>query len=376
MNNMSKRNSCIELLKVIGIVLIIVFHCYMTVTQTGNTFYPNLAEGIDFVTLPKGFTKLVLLVCGYFGSTGNLIFIICSSWFLVESDKTSLSRVVELILTTLIISLMCLVVIHYLFPSVVIPKKYIHQAFFPVSYGLNWFVSAYILLYLIHGGLNLIIGNVNRSRHLLIACVMFFMYCIMSLYARYAFYYTTNLMQFITIYICTSYMKKYMNRVKYAWRMIGLGILGFIYLSATKHMGFPPSIQNEGMLFWAKYSNPFLILIVMGVVICVSSRKKYSNTVIDYLSSLSLLVYLIHENRTFRDIVRPIMWGNICTTLVELPVTGRFLIFCLIIIAYGFGMSMVFNELFMPYIKKVCSCISEKLTTLWDSFCVRYLYKY
>lgn len=374
MNNMSKRNSCIELLKVIGIVLIIVFHCYMTVTQTGNTFYPNLAESIDFATLPKGFTKLVLLVCGYFGSTGNLIFIICSSWFLVESDKTSLSKVIELLFTTFIISVLYLGVIHYLFPSVVIPNKYIHQAIFPVSYGHNWFVSAYILLYLIHGGLNLIIGNVNRPRHLLITSVMFFMYCMMSLYARYAFYYTTNLMQFITIYMTTSYMKKYMNRVKDAWRMIGFGILGFVYLAVTKHMGFPPSIQNEGMLFWAKNSNPFLILIVMGIVIWVSSRKKYSNTVIDYLSSLSLLVYLVHENRTFRDIVRPVMWGNISTALVVLPVVGRFLIYCLIIIAYGFGMSMVFNELFMPCIKKVCRYISEKLTTLWDSFCVRYLY--
>lgn len=74
-----RRNSSIELLKIIGMVMIVVFHCNMTVTTLSNSFYPILEEGIDFASLPKGFLKLTLLTTGYYGATGNLIFIICAS---------------------------------------------------------------------------------------------------------------------------------------------------------------------------------------------------------------------------------------------------------------------------------------------------------
>ena len=44
----NQRNSSVELLKVVGMVMIIVFHSYLTVTTTHNSFFPMLEAGIDF----------------------------------------------------------------------------------------------------------------------------------------------------------------------------------------------------------------------------------------------------------------------------------------------------------------------------------------
>lgn len=52
------RNSSFELLKIISMVLIVIIHCYMTVTATGNSFYPVMPQGIIVAHLPYGIKKL------------------------------------------------------------------------------------------------------------------------------------------------------------------------------------------------------------------------------------------------------------------------------------------------------------------------------
>ena len=76
------RSNAIDFFRVIGIVMIIVYHCYMTVTSRSNRFYSSLPEGIDIASLNDGIEKNVLLVTSFFGTFGNLIFIISSAWFL------------------------------------------------------------------------------------------------------------------------------------------------------------------------------------------------------------------------------------------------------------------------------------------------------
>ena len=366
-----KKNSSIELLKVVGIIMIVIFHCYMTVTMTGNSFYPGFAARIDFASLPKGITKLVLLVAGYFGPLGNLIFIICSCWFLCRLDNIRAEKVILLLITAFVISLFSLGIIRLLNSEVDLSGKYIHDCFFPVAYGHNWFVTSYILIYCAHGGLNAAIRRMDRKTHLFVAVVLYFMYFVVPLYGKTNFFYSSHLTLWFSIYIITSYVRAYMSEVHKAKWFIVFGCAGFAYLVISKHFGFPHSIKDQGLLLWAKNTNPFLLLIGLGAVV-LTTRKTVYNRAINYIAGLSILVYLFHENLSFRGIIRPLIWIGLNEVLgAGVSEIIKFVIFTFIVLAYGFGMSMLYNELVMPQIRKISGLIGSNFMFIWEIICNR-----
>ena len=371
---MNKRNSSFELFKLIGMVMIVVFHCYLTVINKGNFFYPVLSQAVDFASLPKGITKFILLIVGYLGNFGNLIFFTCSIWFLCENESIHLRKVIRIILTAFVISLLHLAIIPSVYEHITLPKNYYWECFFPISYSHNWFLSCYLIIYLIHGGLNTAIEQTRRSTHFLTVVVSFSVYSMLTLYGTHDFYFNSTLMVCITIYLLVAYVRRFAHSKLDGFKLMMAGIVGFICLVISKQIGFPTFIRDEGLFYWNKFSNPFLILIVLGSVI-ISSHKKIYNPTINYLSGLSLILYLTHENKLFREIVRPIVWDAISRSLTGVHLLGRFILFACIILVYAFGISMIFSEMVMPWIGKTVDILECKLPRLWEAFCAWYFEK-
>ena len=79
------RNSGIDLLKIIAIFGIVLCHTVPC--------FEHFDLGISTIgylpctTAPLSFQGLILLFFRNFGQVGNLIFIICSAWFLSDSQK-------------------------------------------------------------------------------------------------------------------------------------------------------------------------------------------------------------------------------------------------------------------------------------------------
>ena len=78
--SIKKRNSSIELLKVFAIIIIIISH-----SVPYGASYSNYDGFIDINVASSNINVVLLAIIRYFGQIGNAIFIICSSWFLVDS---------------------------------------------------------------------------------------------------------------------------------------------------------------------------------------------------------------------------------------------------------------------------------------------------
>ena len=347
------------MLKIFGMILIVLFHCQMTVVTTKNVFYPVLAEGIRYKAVPMGVTRLFLMAVQYCGNFGNLIFLICAAWFLCESKRTSLQKVLTLILITWFLSVLNLGVIRLLYPEIAPSGDYIHQCFFPLAYGHNWFITCYLLLYLAHGGINIVLNEIDRQTHLLAASFLIFIYGFVSLFTKVKVYYYSTFTVSVSIYILTVYVRKYCNDRRTAWKLIGTGLAGYLLFGLLTGAGW-----LQGRIHWDKMSNPFLILLVLGLVV-MFSQKCFYNRCVNYLSGLSLILYLIHENKTFRDVVRPKVWEAVSTSLQGHSVIIRFTVFWLIILAYGFGMSVLFHAAFVPAIRRVSGVLENILKKAW-----------
>lgn len=100
----------------------------------------------------------------------------------------------------------------------------------------------------------------------------------------------------------------------------------------------------------------------------IMKKKKFINRSINYLSSLSLLVYIFHENLAFRRYFRPV---------IEFSILNRFGIehafICAVCMAVSltilsFIISAIYKTFFTKIVSKLSSIISKNFLTLWKKY--------
>lgn len=298
-----QRNSSIEALKIIAVVLIVLSHS-MPDKSTINIVGGGGVIDIDTVT-----ADIQLIIAGYIknlGQIGNDIFLVCSSWFLLESRKVKLNKISNMIGDCFFISIFMLglfTAIGYDFSV-----KYIIKQFFPVTFGNCWFLTCYILLYAVHPLLNFAIKEMSKEQLLCFNVSFFMLHNCIGFAMRNVLFYYSHLIGFIGIYFFTAYLKFYMREtasdVRWNKKMLAVGVSGWIASSClTAVLGYNFSIFESQMQRWNSIMNPCFILIAMALF-HLFRRKEFHNRIIDYLSGCSLLIYMIHTTRIMRDYVR------------------------------------------------------------------------
>lgn len=104
--SINKRESGIELLKIIAIFMIVISHVVSSLNKInigGNVIF-NLEKSTTDVN------TFILICMRYFGALGNLIFIIASSYFLVDSKKDYKKKIIQLIADVFIISILIMII--------------------------------------------------------------------------------------------------------------------------------------------------------------------------------------------------------------------------------------------------------------------------
>jgi len=199
----AQRNSSIELLKILAIILIVLSHSM----PDGDVAVYSGAIDINTVT-----SNLQLILAGYMknlGQIGNDIFLVCSAWFLVDSDKVKTEKITNMIGDCFVISVGMLAI--FSLAGYKFPIKYIIKQFFPVSFANCWFLTCYLLLYAIHPLLNIIIKSVKKETLLCFNLTFFILYNCMGFVMGNSLFYFSMLIGFIGIYFFVAYIKVYLN---------------------------------------------------------------------------------------------------------------------------------------------------------------------
>ncbi len=109
------------------------------------------------------------------------------------------------------------------------------------------------------------------------------------------------------------YLEKFSKNIKQNMFLLAIGFAGFIGIEvvAIIFLGYINNAYlNDKILHWVTscYPNPFLIAISIALFNCMRNFD-FSNKVINYLSGMSLLIYIIHDNLILRLYFRPAMWN-------------------------------------------------------------------
>lgn len=359
MSQTNKRNSNIEFLKILAIVLIVINHSVQTVTIL-NPAEDYLATGLTLTCASERMDFLILVLFRHFGAIGNGIFAVASFYFLCTNNQTRINKVVSFILDCWLISVLILV-LTFVFAKGCEPEL-ILKSLLPLTFNNNWYITCYLMIYLCHDVLNTLIDNLSKRRHFWLFTIMIIIYCGFSMIS-YDFYYYTHFMLFLTIYIYISYQKKYlqscMQNKKLNMIVLATSLLILLFMIViTNYMGLRIPILHDKMFFWAKTNNPLTLIIALSLFNIAISMKCYVNKYVNRIAGLSLIIYLIHDNIIVRHIWRHRIWEYVYMKL-NFITNGNVVIMVIILSLLVLVISLMVGMIYVILTKRLITYLSK-----------------
>ena len=280
-----ERSSGVEFYRIIAMILICMSHAAQTF------FYKYSIPD----TLLNG---IFLFFRDCLGQTGNLIFIICSSYFLIDSNNVKGNKVIKILLDSAIISV--LVYFGFLIGGYKFSFMESISHFLPDFFSNMWFIPIYVLFYMIHPMLNAAINGVSRKTHLTFCVIVFVFYGFGGLLFGWSLG-MDPLVRFAAVYILVAYFKRYHGEVcesrKINKAVFTISAFLFVFLAAVKYF------FNLRIIILSQFYSPILFPLIFSGFNLLRTKKFY-NKPVNYLASCSLYFYCIHENLLIRQYLR------------------------------------------------------------------------
>ena len=353
----TRRDSGIELLKIISIIMIVISHA----TPDGNI--AKHASAVDITYAGQNIQLFFTSLLHNLGQIGNVIFIACSSYFLIDSTKTKVKKMLYIAGDCLAISILMYVLLTLVF-GFHHSTAYTIRQFFPLLYVNNWFIPCYLLVYSLHPIMNAAIKNINQKQHLTLVLIFLIIYSfIHTVIIHVAFY--NRLLAFIGIYFTIGYIKIYMNESaiskKHNIILLICGTVGWIVTMLITN--FTP---NGVMLNWNTMVNPWFIIMALSAF-NLSKGMSFYNTTINYISGMSLYIYVIHCNRIVRDKVRFVYYDIIKDAFGYDNLIFWIMVYSLITLAASVILSIIYNSLIRERVNRLADFVGKPIEKIYNN---------
>lgn len=362
------RDSSIELLKILAVFIIVISHVVQTLTSKDNSIsYSDYV--IDISVATTSINYFILTLFRYFGVLGNSIFFICSAWFLLRSSKFNKIKWFSMLFEVWIVSLIILVLTTFITHGN-ISMSLVIKSLFPITFSNNWYITCYLLFYPIHPLLNSIIDKLDKKNLLQSSIVLSVLYFGVA-FVKIDSFECNNLVRWVALYFVMAYLQKYsqdfMNDTKQNVILLLVGFAGFIGIALFANVaGLKFLFLSNKVLHWNTNSHPFIIAIAIALFNLIR-KWTYKSVVINYISSLSLLIYIIHENIVLRTYVRPEMWKYIYLSYGYSHILFWVVILSFIVFAFGVIASIVYDKTLRTLIGKT----GNKIYVIVRNICLK-----
>lgn len=282
------RNSNLELLRIVSMLLIIVHHYVVH-------------GGFGWETITKN--KIILDILSLGGKLGVNCFVLITGYFMVNS-KMNLKKIIKIILEVAFYS----IVIYTMFVFGGIIKfniKSLTNAIFPITHSFYWFATAYVILYVLSSFINQLINSITPKQHKYLCVILIAIFCVIPTITTYDAEYS-NVSWFVTLYFIASYIRKYPNKYTEAlkdnliYMSITLAVMVFCAIEFNLLTLITPEAINYITYFGKINSFPLLILSVTMFLVFKNIKMK-NNKFINIVASSTFGVYLIHDNIYMRN---------------------------------------------------------------------------
>lgn len=354
------RESGIELLRLISMFLIVVSHMIMSLCYASG-YIPDSSYVLPIYNVTFNWRIITLVVLRHSGNLGTTIFFICSAWFLISREKLDKKKWLQLFLDNWVISVLIFLTVLLINGGEIVMDA--SNSLSPFLYSNNWFITCYLIFLVVAPLLNMIIRSLSRKS--LFRIVLFLSSIMITMgFVLQRDILASPLIAWFVIYFVIAYIKLYDQK---AVSRTCVGVIAFLIgfaciLGAVLFSEFQARSAGSSqisVLNWNTDCNPFIILMAFGLFI-LFRRLSCRNMVINYLASLTLFVYLIHENIIIRACYRPIIWQKVYENWGY-----SFILLKLMILSLGvFLVSILLSIFYDQTIRRVVIKVGERLYDL------------
>lgn len=293
----NKRQSNIELLRIIAMLMIIAHHV-------------AVHSGFGFSSQDVTVNRLWIQFIQMGGKIGVDIFVLISGYFLVTSPKLNHKKTVKLWLQIVSYSA-SLYIIALLVFNESISVNGVLKNFMPITYSKWWFAGTYFILFLLSPFINKALNSISKNDYRKLLLLLIVCWCIIPSAIKQSVQ-MNPLLWFVLLYALAGYIRLHVDTKKYnsKYCILAAAIIILLNYSLTVLFDFWGKTDE----FYATYSTYFyemnmLPILAVSVLLLLGflNLNLGCNSLINIVSSATFGVYLIHEN----NYIRPRLWGTI-----------------------------------------------------------------
>ncbi len=293
----AERNSAFEILRIIAIVFIIAHHF-------------SVHGGFDFSGLESSgltiFNSSWVSFIAQLGKVGVNIFVLISAYYLIDNNRFKIKKLLSIILEMITFSTI-IGVTFWIVDQKAFSLSLLKSLFLPFGSDVWWFMTTYLLLYILSPLLNLGIRAMNKTMHAVFLIVFLFIWSFMPTFFSEGYGFS-NIGWFITLYLVGSYIKLYEIKLKMKpWLGIlvsaGLFILTFgIKSTIVGLLGYENLIAEylSGCLNLIDMNNFIQVCCTILLFLSFKEIQMKSYKTINLIASTTLAIYLLHDQSDIR----------------------------------------------------------------------------
>lgn len=290
----NRRESNIELLRIIAMILIVAHHF-------------SIHGGFEFTTDSISVNRLWIQFIQMGGKIGVNLFVLISGYFLVKLSDMKLSKVVRLGAQLFFYS----IVIYGIFVGVGLIDfniKMFIKYLFPPIFDIWWFASTYFVLYLVFPFINVLLNSLSKKMYQKMLILMTLCWCIVPTFTAQSFG-SNTLVWFVYLYCLAGYIRLWKDgaviKNKVIWGAVVI-LVALTFLSAIIFdiMGFKYPVFSEYATYFYDMQRLPMVLISVALFIGFKNAKVRYSRLINIISTATFGVYLIHDN----EFVRVFLW--------------------------------------------------------------------
>ena len=362
------RNSSIEFLKILAMLAIILNHCTNAIFLPNN-YMPNQDYILNLSLATENWQQLVLSILSYGGSFGNSVFLVSSVWFLLDMPEASSRKVWNYMANIWAVSVIIMIAVIF-YRGGGIPEALIIRQLFPTFFANNWYMTTYLILYILHPFLNTVIDHWDQACLLRASLVLLLLYDVRLK--------TVALIWWIGVYFAVAYMKLYLSemasnvKINVAALCVGVcgncGLLVIVNFLGLRIHFFESRLHSFG----TSGGNPFILLTAVALFNLVR-KVEFRTAIVNRIASCSMLIYIIHANMLLRTFYHPLLWDYIYRVFGYDYLVSWIVLMTIVIFIFSLLTAMLYKHFLQGHVSRCGAVLYDFLSARWRSVEVRLL---
>lgn len=273
----SLRKSGLDLLKIIGLILIIMMHICGTAYNDANLPITN---------------SLFFAILNAIGNTAVSCFMLITGYFGLRIKK---DRIIRLWILIFLSSVLSGIINFYIFDRNIIK---LIRSFFPILMCKSWYFTCYFVILSLSGFIQKLIDILNQKSFITLIIILLFWF---SVFPTFLYYNITNdcgkgICNLLLIYLIGRYISKYIDIDKISLDNLIKVLIACIIIITT--LNYSSTLIFSSFKNFFAYDNSFFIIIESISIFLLFTKLKFAFSYANELSTVTPVAFFIEDTVT------------------------------------------------------------------------------